>query len=144
MMQNKHTLTCVIVDDEPIAVSGLTRHLQAIDFLTLTASFNNPIEASHYLESNKIDLLFLDVNMPHLNGMSLLKSLSLKPHVIFTTAHPKHAVEAFGLDAIDYLIKPFSFESLMNAVNKAVMRLKTNTVVQIIDYTFVRSDGKYH
>ncbi|HYV91211.1 MAG TPA: LytTR family DNA-binding domain-containing protein [Chitinophagales bacterium] len=143
-MQNPPTLTCAIVDDEPIAIEGLTRQLQAIEFLTLTASFKNPIEASNFLEANKVDLLFLDVSMPQLNGISLLKSLSNKPMVIFTTAYPIHAVEAFGLDALDYLLKPFSFESLMRAVNKAVVKLNAKTVEKVIDYTFVRSEGKYH
>jgi DNA-binding LytR/AlgR family response regulator len=143
-MQNTPTVTYVIVDDEPIAVEGLKRQLQPIEFLKHLESFNNPIEASNFLDANKVDLLFLDVSMPQLNGISLLKSLSNKPMVIFTTAYPIHAVEAFGLDAIDYLLKPFSFESLMRAVNKAVVKFNAKTGEKVADYTFVRSEGKYH
>src|SRR5438552_3976733 len=143
-MQNTPTLNYVIVDDEPIAVEGLRNQLQPIDFLSLSATFNNPIEATNFLDANKVDLLFLDVSMPQLNGISLLRSLSNKPMVIFTTAYPIHAVEAFGLDAIDYLLKPFSFESLMRAINKAAVRFNSKMFEKVADYTFVRSEGKYH
>src|SRR6185503_19382531 len=143
-MQHTPSFTCVIVDDDPIAIEGLTRQLEAIEFLTLSASFNQPVDASRFLELNKVDLLFLDVRMPQLDGMSLLKSLSNKPLVIFTTGFPMHALEAFGFDAIDYLVKPFSFEKLLKAVNKAMTVLGTKKAEPLVDYTFVRSDGKYH
>lgn len=142
----RHTtfFTCVIVDDDPIATEGLARQLEAIECLSLSASFIHPVQASRFLELNNVDLLFLDVKMPRLDGMSLLKSLSNKPRVIFTTGYPMHALEAFGFDAIDYLLKPFSFAKLIKAVNKAMIVLRAKTVEQLVDYTFIRSDGKYH
>jgi len=134
----------VIVDDEPLALEGLKRQLQEFDFLTLSATFSNSLKASSFLEANKVDLLFLDISMPNLSGIEMLNSLSHKPLVIFTTAHPKHAMEAFQLDALDYLIKPFSFEKLVKAVNKAQLMLKTTTTANRADYIFIRSEGSFH
>lgn len=134
----------MIVDDEPIAVEGLKRQLKGLDFLNLSATFHNPIEASSYLEVNNIDLLFLDINMPHLNGMRMLRSLSKKPLVIFTTAHPDYALEAFGFDAVDYLLKPFTFENLVKAINKALLMLTGKIHRKDQESSFIRSEGKYH
>src|SRR5438105_907612 len=105
IMQSTFLLNAVIVDDEPMAIKALKHHLDSIDFLKVTEIFSNAITASKYLESNKIDLLFLDINMPKLNGLRMLESLSNKPMIIFTTAHPHHAYEAFEYDAIDFLLK---------------------------------------
>jgi DNA-binding LytR/AlgR family response regulator len=143
-MKNVNTLNCVIVDDEPMAIEGLQRQLRSLDFLNLSATFYNPIEASRYLESNPVDLVFLDVSMPQLSGLNLLQSLSSKPMVIFTTAHPNFALEAFRCDAIDYLMKPFSFEKLIKAINKALLLLKARRHSSHAEYTFIRSEGKYH
>jgi DNA-binding LytR/AlgR family response regulator len=143
-METAHSLTCVIVDDEPLAAEGLKRQLKSLSFLNILASFNDAIEASSFLETNRVDLLFLDINMPHLNGLSMLKSLSNKPMVIFTTAHRGHALEAFGLDALSYLLKPFSMESLLKAINKAVFMMKAKSLSTLYEHNFIRSDGKYH
>jgi DNA-binding LytR/AlgR family response regulator len=134
----------VIVDDEPLALEGLKRQLQEFDFLNLLATFSNSIKASSFLEANKVDLLFLDISMPNLSGIEMLNSLSHKPMVIFTTAHPKHAMEAFQLDALDYLIKPFSFEKLVKAVNKAKLMMKASIPVTRMEYIFIRSEGSFH
>ncbi|MEO6168707.1 MAG: LytTR family DNA-binding domain-containing protein [Chitinophagales bacterium] len=143
-MQNTNFLNCVIVDDEPLAIEGLKRQLKSLDFLNLSATFHNAIEASSFIEINNVDLLFLDVNMPHLSGLGMLRSLSRRPLVIFTTAHPDHAMEAFKFDAVDYLLKPFSFENLMKAINKAVLMLKAKSHRDGPEHFFVKSEGKYH
>jgi two-component system, LytTR family, response regulator len=143
-MENTYALNCVIVDDEPLAIEGLSRQLKSLGFLQVAAAFHDAIEASAYLESNRVDLLFLDVNMPQLNGLGMLNSLSSKPMVIFTTAHPDHALEAFRLDAIDYLLKPFSFERLVKAINKAVLMFKAKSTAVNDKHTFIRSDGMFH
>ncbi|HUM47151.1 MAG TPA: LytTR family DNA-binding domain-containing protein [Chitinophagales bacterium] len=143
-MQNTNFLNCVIVDDEPLAIEGLKRQLKSLDFLNLSATFHSAIEASSFLETNNVDLLFLDVNMPHLSGIGMVKSLSRRPLVIFTTAHPDHALEAFKVDAVDYLLKPFSFENLVKAVNKALLMLKVKTQQDSSEHFFVKSEGKFH
>lgn len=143
-MQNINFLNCVIVDDEPLAIEGLKRQLKSLDFLNLSATFHSAIEASSFLETNNVDLLFLDVNMPHLSGIGMVKSLSRRPLVIFTTAHPDHALEAFKVDAVDYLLKPFSFENLVKAVNKALLMLKVKTQQDSSEHFFVKSEGKFH
>lgn len=143
-MQNTNLLNCVIVDDEPIAIEGLKRQLKSLDFLNLSATFHNAIEASSFLETNNIDLLFLDINMPQLSGIGMLRSLTRKPLVIFTTAHPDHALEAFKVDAVDYLLKPFSFENLVKAINKALLMLKAKVKPVANEHFFIKSDGKYH
>lgn len=143
-MENTYALNCVIVDDEPLAIEGLRRQLKSLGFLNLAASFHDAVEASSYLESNKVDLLFLDVNMPQLSGTGMLGMLSNKPLTIFTTAHPDHALEAFRLDAVDYLLKPFTFEKLLKAINKAVFMIKAKSMSNADEHTFIRSDGSYH
>ena len=137
-------LNCVIVDDEPLAVEGLKRQLKTFDFLNLAGTFHNAIEASNFIEANKIDLLFLDIKMPQLSGVGMLNALSNRPMVIFTTAYPNHALDAFKLDAVDYLLKPFSFENLLKAINKALLIKKAKTQVPSSEDTFIRSDGSYH
>jgi DNA-binding LytR/AlgR family response regulator len=143
-MKNTRILHCAIIDDEPLAVEGLKRHLQSIKFLNLTATFHNAIEASSFLEVNPVDLLFLDIKMPQLSGLGMLQSLTKKPLVIFITADPNHALEAFRHDAVDYLLKPFSFESLIKAINKALLLTRSKTQPSTEEYIFIRSDGKFH
>jgi DNA-binding LytR/AlgR family response regulator len=143
-VQTSNFLNCVIVDDEPIAAEGLKRQIKGIEFLNLQGTFYNPVEASSYLEMNQVDLLFLDINMPDLNGLSMLRTLSKKPMVIFTTAHPDHALDAFRADAVAYLLKPFSFENLVKAINKALLLLNARVQSVANGFTFIRSEGKYH
>jgi DNA-binding LytR/AlgR family response regulator len=141
-------MRCVIIDDEPIARQGLKEYIQDVDFLQLAAEFDNPLKAADVLMSEKIDLLFLDIQMPRMTGMEFLKTLAHPPLVIFTTAYPQYAVEGFEQNAIDYLLKPFSFERFWKAVLKA--RSIQETVAQpaaVIqpaepDYFFIKSDNK--
>ena len=111
-------IKCLIIDDEPLARDVLVSYIEEIDYLQLVKSCKDAIEASHVLNEENVDLLFLDINMPKLSGISFYKTLVHKPKVIFTTAYPDHAVEGFELEAVDYLLKPFSFERFLKAINK--------------------------
>jgi len=112
-------LSCVIIDDEPLARKGMKEYIQDVDFLQLAGEFDNPMKAIELLLRQKIDLLFLDIQMPKMTGVDFARTLSNVPMVIFTTAYPQFAVEGFELDAVDYLVKPFSFDRFCKAVMKA-------------------------
>lgn len=116
-------IKCVAVDDSPLALRLLEDYIHKVNFLTLEYSFTNAIEAAGILRRKKAHLLFLDIQMPDISGISLLGALEYKPKVIFTTAYPDYAVEGFNLDAVDYLLKPFSFERFFKAVSKAKEQL---------------------
>lgn len=118
------TISCIIVEDEPVSQDVLTHYIADIPRLNLVAVCNNAIEASEVLMNNKIQVMFLDINMPKLSGLDFLRTLQNPPFVIFTTAYSKYALEGFEVNAIDYLLKPFSFERFLKAVNKAAERLK--------------------
>jgi hypothetical protein len=109
----------VIIDDEPLPVELLSAYAARIQELNVLARFNDSVLAADFIRNNVVDLLFLDIQMPHLNGIELLKSLPVKPMVIFTTAFPEFAVDGFELNAVDYLLKPFDFERFRKAVEKA-------------------------
>lgn len=113
-------LTCVIADDEPLPVELLSAYAERVPELKVLATFNDPIEAQKFLSENQVDLVFLDIEMPHLNGLELLKSLPQKPMAIFTTAYAEFAVDGFELNAIDFLLKPFDFERFKKSVEKAI------------------------
>ena len=117
-MSNK--IRCMIVDDEPLAVELLSTHVDKIDQLELVATANNPIEAIGLLKEHQIDLLFLDIQMPVLTGIELVKALQNKPDVIFTTAYREYAVESYELDVVDYLMKPITFVRFVQSVNKYI------------------------
>lgn len=119
------TIKCIIIDDEPSSQSVLKHFVKDVSFLELVAVCNNAIEGLQVLKThNTIDLLFLDINMPKISGLTFYKSLQNPPNVIFTTAYPQYAVDGFEVNAIDYLLKPFSFDRFFIAVNK-VLDLKT-------------------
>ena len=109
---------CIIVDDEPHAIKILESYIRSTDQLKIVGTCSNAFRAINILNNEKVDLIFLDINMPKLLGTQLLKTLQYPPKVIFTTAHKDYAIEAFELDAIDYLLKPISFERFLKAVNK--------------------------
>ncbi|WP_226391009.1 LytR/AlgR family response regulator transcription factor [Penaeicola halotolerans] len=112
-------MTCLIVDDEPIAREILMTYINDMPSLQLVGSYEHAIAALDHLEKESVDLLFLDINMPKLSGLSLLKSLQHPPMVIFTTAYDQYAIEGYELDVVDFLLKPFSFERFVKAVSKA-------------------------
>ena len=114
-------INCIIIDDEPSSQTILKKFIEDVHFLNLVSTCNNAIEAIQVLNSNQnIELLFLDVNMPKISGLTFYKSLQNPPKVIFTTAYPQYAVDGFEVNALDYLLKPFSFERFLSACNKAL------------------------
>jgi two-component system LytT family response regulator len=114
-------LNCVAIDDEPLALEVVKRYISKCADLNLRAFFSNALEGQEYLKTNPVDLLFLDIQMPGINGLQLYRNLEIKPMVIFTTAHKEFAIDGFELDAMDYLLKPFDTERFQKAVNKAVV-----------------------
>lgn len=140
-------LKCIIIDDEPLAINVIKNYISQIKGLNLLQSFNNAAESVDYIENNEIDLLFLDINMPLLDGLNLLKSLSKKPLAIVTTAHEEFAVASYELEVVDYLVKPISFHRFIMAVNKAFKikgyEQKTDFTVQNERaYLFLKIDKK--
>ena len=113
-------IKCIVVDDEPLAQKGLTEYIRDIPTLHLVAVCDNAVQAYEYIKNKQADLVFLDIEMPDITGIDLLKSLADKPAVIFTTAYQQYALQGYELDVIDYLVKPISFERFSKAVNKAV------------------------
>jgi two-component system, LytTR family, response regulator len=116
-------LNCLIVDDEPLARNLLVEYVKKVHYLTLVKVCSNPMEAIEALRDNAIDLLFLDIQMPDITGISLLKTLQKKPLVILTTAYSEYAIESYELDVVDYLLKPITLERFLRAVDKANLRL---------------------
>ncbi len=112
------THSCIIIDDEPVAIEVIKNHLQQLEDFEVKASFTNPLEAAKYLRENRTDLIFLDIEMPVLSGFELLSSLPDPPKVIITTAHRDYAPEAYNMEVLDYLLKPISLDRLLKAVNK--------------------------
>ena len=110
--------TCVIIEDEPVAIEVIKSHLRHLEDFEVRAEFTNPVEAAKYLRETAIDLIFLDIEMPVLSGFELLSTLPHPPKVIITTAHRDYAPEAFNMEVLDYLLKPISLDRFLKAVNK--------------------------
>ena len=156
-------IRCVAIDDERKALEVISLYARKVDQLHLLASFTDPVEASTFLESNSVDLLFLDINMKGLNGFELLETLTHRPRVIFTTAYSEYAVDSYRVDALDYLVKPIPFSRFLKAVNKLkteevvhkesktensdeIISIKSGTAIHRVkmdDILFVEADGNY-
>ena len=133
-MQTDTKVRCIAVDDEPPALQLIEKYIRAIPALHLAGTSANAVDALDLLQHNSIDLIFLDIQMPQILGTDFMRTLSNPPKVIFTTAFRKFAVEGFDLDAVDYLLKPISFERFLKAVNK-VMKLNLTAEKNIFSYT---------
>mgnify|MGYP000247556631 CR=1 FL=1 len=118
-MSNPELLRCLIVDDEPPALDVLRTYLAMVPWLGLAGECSNALDAFQYLQRHEVDILFLDIQMPQLSGLDLVRSLKNPPRVIFTTAFREYAIDGFELNAVDYLLKPFSFDRFLRAVDKA-------------------------
>lgn len=116
--------TCLIIDDEPLSRDVLRKYIGEVKDLEIVEECPDAFEATRVLNRNRVDILFLDINMPGLSGISFARSLTVSPLVIFTTAYPEYAVEGFELNALDYLVKPYSFERFLTAVNRAMEKLR--------------------
>ena len=127
-MSTKKKISCLIIDDEYSSQNVLQHFIKDTDVLDLRATCHNTAEAFKYLQlKESVDLLFLDINMPQQSGLDFYKTLKHPPLVIFTTAYPQYAVEGFEVNAVDYLLKPFSFERFLKAINKVLELLKTDS-----------------
>lgn len=140
-------LTVITVDDEPLAINVLKNHISKVKELELVKTFSNAIDASSFLRDNEVDIMFLDINMPMLDGLEFLETLHKKPFVIMTTAHEEHALKSFELEAIDYLVKPISLPRFLKSVDR-VIGLKqgalntSETVITEKPSIFVKVDKK--
>jgi DNA-binding LytR/AlgR family response regulator len=114
-----HKISCIAIDDEPLALGLIISYIKKTPFLELLAGFDNPIDAMEYLQENNVKLIFLDIQMPDLTGLEFARTLNENCKVIFTTAYDKYAVEGFQLHALDYLLKPISYEVFLNSVKRA-------------------------
>ena len=141
---------CIIVDDEPLAIEAIQMHIEKFESLKLVATCTDAIQAFDLLRNARIELMFLDIQMPEMTGLDFLKSLKNPPKVIFTTAYREYAIEAFDLDVVDYLLKPISFERFMQAINKFFESVPKDIIspenhfqnVNKEDFFYVRSDKK--
>lgn len=143
-------LNCLIVDDEPLAVQLLSGYVERTEELTLNATFNDPIKALHYLQTNKVDLILLDIQMEGLNGLQFVKILGNETPVILTTAFDQYALNGYALDVVDYLLKPISYERFLQATKKVTQRdssgssqIITAPGTETTSYIFVKS-GHQH
>jgi DNA-binding LytR/AlgR family response regulator len=137
-------INCLVVDDEPIAREGILEHIREVDYLNPVAACKSAMEAASLLQKHKIDLVFLDIQMPKLTGIEFVKALAHPPLIIFTTAYSEYALEGFELDVVDYLLKPISFPRFLKATEKARHYLqaaeKDLTITE--DYFFIKCNGK--
>lgn len=111
-------IKCMVIDDEPLAIKVLEKHIMKVPDLELVSTFDNPITAGHFLQNSSIDLLFLDIQMPEVTGIDFIKNTTIQPKVILTTAYREYALEGYELDIIDYLLKPISFIRFYKSINK--------------------------
>jgi two-component system LytT family response regulator len=147
-------MNCVIIDDEPAAIDVLKFHLSNIPFVAIKETFRDPLDALAYLPQHTIDVIFLDINMPKLSGISFPKFLQNPPLIIFTTAYSEYALESYELKAVDYLLKPIEFNRLLQAIMKAKQVLEKNSMIattsseishDISEQTiFIKSGSEFH
>lgn len=139
-------LKFLIIDDEPLAVNVLKNYLQQIENAEIVATFNNAIDGLNFLNNNIVDVIFLDINMPVLDGLNFIKSLKEPPLIIITSAYTEYASESFNLDVLDYLVKPIEFPRFMKALNKVYSRLEINKTTvdsnKSRPYLFIKIDKK--
>jgi DNA-binding LytR/AlgR family response regulator len=141
------TIPCIIIDDEPLARKGLREYINDIDFIEITGEYDEPLKATKQISEGLVKLIFLDIQMPRITGIDFFKSLKQAPPVIFTTAYPQYALDGFDLNAIDYLVKPVSFERFFKAALKVreyyEVRQKNFLENEPRDaYFFIKSDNK--
>jgi len=140
-------ITTIAIDDEPLALQLVTGYIEKTPGLKLIGKFDNPLDASEFLAENPAELIFVDIQMPDLTGIEFTRLLEKRPKVIFTTAFEKYALEGYKLDIIDYLLKPFSYEEFLTAVQKAqkLLRLEQKVPAKVEannEFLFLKSDYK--
>ncbi len=132
--------TCIIIEDEPLALEKTKDFVNKVPFLHLSTTFDNALTGLNYLNNNKVDLLFLDINMDELSGVELLESSTINSQVIITTAYPEYALKGYELKVTDYLLKPFTFNRFLQAVNKAQENLTLRSSEPQTDFIFVKTE----
>ena len=139
-------IKCLIIDDEPLAINVIKNHLKHVSDVEVSATFDNAISALSYLNENSIDLVFLDINMPLLDGLNFIKSLDQKPMIVVTSAHEEFAVETYELDVLDYLVKPIALPRFLKSMAKVFKRMQAQHNIHIANverpYIFVKVDKK--
>ncbi|MDL2319635.1 LytTR family DNA-binding domain-containing protein [Alistipes sp. OttesenSCG-928-B03] len=146
-------MRCIVIDDEKLALELTCSYISKVPFLELTGTFTDPFDAMDFLMKNPVDLVFTDIEMHDINGVQLISSLNHRPKVIFITAYERYAIDSYSLDAVDYLLKPVSFERFLKAVNKAYENRQhsenapdepaiPNTPLSAPTYIFVKADGR--
>jgi len=134
--------TCIIIEDEPLALEKTKDFVNKVPFLNLSATFNNALNGLTYLNNNKVDVLFLDINMDELSGIELLESSKINSQVIITTAYQQYALKGYELQITDYLLKPFTFNRFLQAVNKAQENLGKPSAEKSLDFIFVKTENR--
>ncbi len=157
MMNNQHdtslpleVINCIIIDDEPLARTGLKEYIADIDFLHLLGAFDNALGATGLLGTGAVQLIFLDIQMPKITGLDFFKTLTNPPPVIFTTAYPQYALDGFEVSALDYLVKPISFDRFLKAALKALAFYESRKLpattggvsATAAEYFFIKADNK--
>lgn len=139
-------IKCIVIDDEPLARKGLKEYIADVDFLQLVAEYDNAMKATEILKRGEVQLLFLDIQMPKITGLQFFETLQNPPPVIFTTAYPQYALEGFEVNALDYLVKPISFDRFLKAVQRAKeyyeIREKNFIEANQSEYFFIKADNK--
>ena len=139
-------ITCIIIDDEPLAINVIKSHLQHVSDIEIENTFENALDALNYLNEHEVDLIFLDINMPLLDGINFIKSLNKKPMIIITSAHEEFAVETYELDVVDYLVKPIALPRFLKATTKSFRRVqqRSSNLPQTKErpFIFVKIDKK--
>jgi two-component system, LytTR family, response regulator len=134
--------TCIIIEDEPLALEKTKDFVNKVPFLNLSATFDNALNGLTYLNNNKVDVLFLDINMDELSGIELLESSKITSQVIITTAYQEYALKGYELHITDYLLKPFTFNRFLQAVNKAQENLSQRIAEKQLDFVFVKTENR--
>lgn len=137
-------MNCIIIEDEPAAQSILEQYISLCPGLQCSGIFRDAYTAQEFLDNNKADLMFLDINLPEMSGVSFLRSLVNPPLVIFTTAYPQYAIDGFDLEIVDFLLKPFSFERFSKAVNKAKNRFNSKGTPPVLNKISVKTDRRIY
>jgi len=134
--------SCIIIEDEPLALERTKSFVEKVPFLNLSGTFDNALDGLSYLRSNKVDLLFLDINMDELSGIELLESSKIESRVIITTAYQEYAIKGYELNVTDYLLKPFTFDRFLKAVNKAQESMSQSALSSPPEYIFVKTENR--
>ncbi len=133
---------CIIIEDEPLAMERTRTYVERVPYLDLSATFENSVEGLAYLQMNAVDLLFLDINMDELSGLELLESSRIDCEVIITTAYQQYALKGFELSVTDYLLKPFTFQRFLQAVDKARENLTRRSSTESVEFIFVKTENR--